>query len=145
MLAFFLGRTLFVAKIKSKLLSQQSEAPQDGGQNILTLLEASIEKKPFIHSLMMRFSLFPEIVVNFGLSVLQPVKWHVFLLASSIQILPYTLLWACVGHDSALRLNDPSIPINNILSVTFGAVTMFYWFGVPLITAAWTRSLMKEL
>ena len=144
MIAFSLGRTLFVAKVKSKLLSQQVEA-KDGGQHILKLLEASIEKKPFMHSLMMRFSIFPEFIVNFGLSALEPVKWHIFLLASSIQILPYTLLWACVGHDSALRLKDSSIPINNILTATFGAVTMFYCFGVPLITAAWTHSLMKEM
>jgi uncharacterized membrane protein YdjX (TVP38/TMEM64 family) len=143
MIAFTIGRTFFIEKIKSKLFTEP-EGSKDDGQNIFKLLEASIEKKPFRHSLAMRFSLFPEIVCNYGLSVLEPVKWYTFLLASSIQILPYTLLWACVGNDSALRLKDPTIPINRILSATFGAVTVGFWLGVPLLTAAWTRTLMKQ-
>merc|ERR1712238_119142 len=113
MITYTIGRTLLYSKIKSQILQQStttsSPAKQTTDTNsrlgvILGLISNAIHHKTFTHSLLLRFSILPQVIKNLSLSVMDPVKWWVFLSVTSLHVLPYTVLWSALGNDSALRL-----------------------------------------
>jgi len=154
MLAYTLGRTILYSKIKAYLLQQSTTTSlkiQDTKSSsklslILDLLSKSIHHKTFTHSLLLRFSILPQLIKNLTLSVMDPVKWWIFLSVTCLHVLPYTVLWSALGHDSALRLqgnHDIAIPPNVILNVSVLCVTIFGFVGVPVLTAWWIRQMRR--
>lgn len=148
MLAYTVGRTLLYSKIKSYLLQQSTttENPKTSSKLslILDLLSNSIHQKTFTNSLLLRFSILPQLIKNLTLSVMDPVKWWIFLSVTCLHVLPYTVIWSALGHDSALRLqenHDMIIPPNLILNITVLCVTIFGFVGVPVLTAWWIRQM----
>jgi uncharacterized membrane protein YdjX (TVP38/TMEM64 family) len=90
---------------------------------LLQLVDESIEDNPIGVSLMVRFAPLPEFVKNFGLSVLN-VKARYFVLAVVVHGVPFTCLWTCLGAETArvMRGGIPSTTMKMLLS----GVT---WFG----------------
>jgi uncharacterized membrane protein YdjX (TVP38/TMEM64 family) len=90
---------------------------------LLQLVEESIEDNPLGVSLMVRFAPLPEFAKNFGLSVLK-VKTRYFLLAVLVHGVPFTCLWTCLGAETGrvMRGGIPSTTMKMLLS----GVT---WFG----------------
>jgi uncharacterized membrane protein YdjX (TVP38/TMEM64 family) len=90
---------------------------------LLQLVEESIEDNPLGVSLMVRFAPLPEFVKNFGLSVLK-VKARYFTLAVVVHGVPFTCLWTCLGAETGrvMRGGIPSTTMKMLLS----GVT---WFG----------------
>jgi len=152
MLAYTLGRTILYSKIKAYLLRQSATTSSTTTTTnsssklslILDLLSNSIHHKTFTHSLLLRFSILPQLIKNLTLSVMDPVKWWIFLSVTCLHVLPYTVIWSALGHDSALRLqenHDIALPPNIILNITVLCVTIFGFVGVPVLTAWWIRQM----
>lgn len=149
MITYAVGRTLLYSKIKSQILQHStatsSSAKQTSDKNskigiILGLISNSIHHKTFAHSLLLRFSILPQVIKNYTLSVMDPVKWWIFLFVTCLHVLPYTLLWSAVGHDSTLRLQEITGP-NVILNAVLLFVTIFGFVGVPALTAWWIQQM----
>lgn len=90
---------------------------------ILQLVEESMEDNPIVVSLMVRFAPLPEFVKNFGLSVLK-VKARYFMLAVVVHGVPFTCLWTCLGAETGrvMRGGIPSTTMKMLLSAV-------PWFG----------------
>lgn len=155
MITYTVGRTLLYSKIKSYLLQQSATTTSSPSTKqttntgskfslILDLLSNSIQHKTFTNSLLLRFSILPQLIKNITLSVMDPVKWWMFLSVTCIHVLPYTVLWSVLGHDSGLRLQENNgiiIPPNVTLNVAILFVTIFGFVGVPVLTAWWIRQM----
>jgi uncharacterized membrane protein YdjX (TVP38/TMEM64 family) len=112
-LSFLLGRHFLSTYVNRKLKHNE----------LLQLVDESIEDNPIGVSLMVRFAPLPEFVKNFGLSVLN-VKVRYFILAVVVHGIPFTCLWTCLGAETArvMRGGIPSTTMKMLLS----GVT---WFG----------------
>jgi len=148
---YFVGRTYLSSKIQSKLKTGQksrgNESSQDettSSSKLINLVQKCIIEEPFTTTIILRFSFFPQVVKNLILSVLEPVTWKLFLVATSIQALPYSLLFTVVGHDSARRLNNPSLPMNIFLNGCLLAITLYGIFGTPALVAYWYQEKSKK-
>mmetsp|Transcript_14594 Transcript_14594/g.22513 ORF Transcript_14594/g.22513 Transcript_14594/m.22513 type:complete len:336 (+) Transcript_14594:63-1070(+) len=129
--SFLLGRHYLNKYVNRKLANNE----------ILHLVEDSIQEKPLVVSMLFRFAPLPEFAKNFGLSIL-PVKMRWFVLAVLIHGLPYTCLWTCMGAETArvLRGGVPSATLGLIL-------TCVTWFGIlvpPPIIGFWIKGLRKK-
>jgi len=151
MTAFVIGRILLSSAIRSKFLSPPSVGTGKGTSEISTsaqviqLVQTSITEEPFKTALVLRFSMFPQLLKNLILSVLEPVNWSLFLFVTSMQVTPFTLLFTCLGYDSAQRLLFPDLKTNYILSGCFLVSTIYGIFGGTTITALWYHSKSKKL
>ena len=112
-LSFLLGRYLLYKYVHKKLKDNE----------LLGLVDESIEENPLGVSLMMRFSPLPEFAKNFGLSILK-VRTRYFALAVLLHGLPFTCLWTSMGAETAsiMRGAAPS----RTLKILMTGVT---WFG----------------
>ena len=145
-MSYVLGRTLLENRVRSYLFSSQRKNDDTDNENgnILGIMVNSIAKKPFLSSLIMKFSIFPEIIKNLTLSVIENVKWYIFMAVSFLHFLPYTVLWTSVGYDSALRLRDTDIPPNYILNGFFLFSVVFGYAISPPLFALWVRHQVKQ-
>jgi hypothetical protein len=78
---------------------------------------------------------------------LDPIVWYLFLIVTSIQVLPFTALWTWLGYDTSLRMStssDVTSRPNHVLRgfLLFG--TLFGFIGSPSITAWWVNNMIKE-
>ena len=96
----------------------------------------------------MRYSPFPQLIKNFGLSMTEPVTLGIFLLAIVVHGFPFSVLWATLGHDSSLRLRaeeaGESLDVNWALNAALVFVTVFGFVVSPLVTGWWIAGLRKE-
>lgn len=117
--SFLLGRHLLFDYVNEKLKDNE----------LLGLVEESIQEHPLRVSLLIRFSPLPEVAKNFGLSLLK-VRIGWFVTASLLHGLPFSCLWTCLGAETAsvMRGGDPS----KTLKVLMTGVS---WFGKLLIHA----------
>ncbi|CAJ1967372.1 unnamed protein product [Cylindrotheca closterium] len=129
-LSFVLGRYFLYKYVRSKLKDNE----------LLGLVEESIEENPLGVSLMMRFAPLPEFAKNFGLSILKvPARW--FAVAVLLHGVPFTCLWTSVGAETAsvMRGGAPSATLKILM-------TGVAWFGLisPTVIGLWINSLRKK-
>lgn len=144
MISYALGRTLFEDRVRSYLQSKQrNDDGDDKLSDILPVVIRSISKRPFSSSLIMKFSIFPELVKNLTLSAIENVKWWIFFLVSLLHFTPYSFLWTALGHDSALRLENIDMPPNNVLK---GCMLFSFVLGgvTPPLFLLWVRHQVKH-
>ena len=136
--AFLLGRSLLKQLVEKSL----------GENETLNLMEKSVERHPVRSALIVRYSPFPQLIKNFGLSMLPPVSLQHFVLAIVVHGLPFSILWACLGHDSSLRLKaqeaDDSFEVNWILNGCLVFVTVFGFVISPVVTGWWLTDLRRD-
>ena len=144
--AYNIGRTFLANRIRSELFSHNDEELEvSKTKQIFKLVQTCMDDEPLTTALVMRFSFFPHFIKNLLLSVMEPINWKLFLFVTSVQILPFTLLFSCLGYDSALRLSNPKLPINYVLSGCLVAATV-YGFVVPTgVVALWYGKKSKKL
>jgi uncharacterized membrane protein YdjX (TVP38/TMEM64 family) len=128
-LAFGLGRGALSSVIEKKLSSN----------NFLNLVQTSTEDNPLLVVILMKLSCFPETVKNFGSSLLKPIQWWMFVLATAVHGLTFTALWTYLGVDTAARLKDTEglLPPDQRLKIlltlalingcVISPLSMFYW------------------
>lgn len=137
-LAFTLGRTLLSTYVDDKLKENESFA----------LIERGVAKSPVQSALIVRYSPFPQLIKNFGLSVTHPVSYPIFILAIVIHGFPFSLLWASLGYDSSLRLRASDagevMVANKVLNGLLVFVTFFGFVVSPIVTGWWLNDLRKE-
>jgi len=137
-LAFILGRTLFSDMVRTKL--EDIEA--------FGLIERGVEHHPVRSAFIVRYSVLPQIVKNFGISMTKPVSYPTFLLTIIVHGLPFSLLWAALGYDSSVRLRASHlgevVPKNYVLNGLLVFVTVFGFVVSPAITGWWLADLRKE-
>ena len=132
--AFLLGRHVLHRWVRTQL---------DTNDNF-RLIEASVAHKPLLTAILLKYSCFPEFVKNFGSSLLNPIPFWGFLLATLVHGGPFTCLWSWLGDDAALRLKDPDLAPNRALQSTlFVAMTVGLLLS-PAAMAWWFRDLRKE-
>ncbi|KAL9189875.1 hypothetical protein ACHAXT_009550 [Thalassiosira profunda] len=135
--AFTLGRTLLSDLVGKKM--------EEGGN--LELIEKGVALNPMLSALVVRYSPFPQLLKNFALSVTTPVSFPMFLLAILIHGFPFSLLWAALGQDSAMRLRaseaGESMAPNVVLNGLLVFVTIFGFVVSPLVTGWWLADLRK--
>jgi len=136
--AFSLGRSLCHSFVKKQLQNNE----------LLGLMEKSVARNPIRSALVMRYSPFPQLIKNFGLSMMEPVTLSVFLAAIVVHGFPFSILWAALGDDSSMRLRademGETIDANWILNGTLVFVTVFGFVISPLITGWWISDLKNE-
>jgi uncharacterized membrane protein YdjX (TVP38/TMEM64 family) len=112
-LSFNIGRYLLYKYVHHQLKENE----------LLELVEESIEERPLRVSLMVRFSPLPEFAKNFGLSILN-LKGRWFSTAVLLHGLPFTCLWTCLGAETAnvMRGGIPSTTLKLLM-------TGVSWFG----------------
>ncbi len=134
LVAYTLGRTVLRPTIKSKL-----------SNDLFTSISHSISRHQLKNALFLKFSIFPEIIKNTSMAIMD-VNISTFILVTVIHGIPYTLLWNWLGHDSAMRLKSiETIPPNYLLNCLLFGVTIFGFIGSPTIFAFWLRSLQKDV
>ena len=138
MLAFTLGRTL-LSNIVGKKMKESSS---------FGLIERGVAKNPMLSALVIRYSPFPELIKNYGLSVTKPVTYLMFLVAIIIHGFPFSILWAALGNDSSLRLRASEVgetmAANVILNGLVVFVTIFGFVVSPAVTGWWIADLNRE-
>ena len=155
MIAYTVGRTFLSSKIQSKLLSNNTEEYQPDlvennkkdnkkSNEIMKLVQTCVTEEPFTTALVLRFSFFPQLVKNLMLSIMEPIHWRLFIGVYCLQVLPFTLLFTCVGYDSAQRLRIPDLQVNYILSGSILLSTLYGVFGAPSLVAFWYHKKSKK-
>ena len=124
LVAFFLGRFIFYETAHKHLKDNE----------ILQLVEESIEENPLLVALMVRMSPLPEPVKNLGMSVLG-IKKRFFVASVILHGFPFTVLWSCLGAETAKVVTQGVAP-SATLTVMVSAST---WFGKSLSSCLLTR------
>jgi uncharacterized membrane protein YdjX (TVP38/TMEM64 family) len=114
LVAFFLGRFIFYDAAHKRLKDNE----------ILQLVEESIEENPLLVALMVRLAPLPEPVKNLGMSVLG-IKNRYFVASVFLHGFPFTVLWSCLGAETAKVVTLGAAP-SATLTVLVSAST---WFG----------------
>ncbi len=153
--AFLVGRHFLSSGIRSKVLTNENtttnarkgknETATKKSTEIINLVQSCISEEPFTTALVLRYSMFPQLIKNLILSVLEPIDWKLFLLVTSLQVTPFTLLFTCLGFDSAQRILSPDLQTNYILSACFIVSSIYGIFGGTTVTALWYHNKTKKL
>jgi uncharacterized membrane protein YdjX (TVP38/TMEM64 family) len=133
--AFCLARYgVLAAFIQEKLSKNQ----------VLKLLEDSAASNPLRVAFLVKLSCFPETLKNYGSSLLLPIRLWMFTFATMVHGWTFSALWTYLGVDTAMRLKDPSIPVDGKLQIL---LTMAIVNGVvvsPLAMAFGIKTLKKQ-
>lgn len=145
-IAYIIGRRFLATRIRSKFFSNDGDLDNDANKStkILQMVQTCVKDEPFTTALVMRFSFFPHLLKNLLLSIMEPIHLRMFLSATSMQVLPFTLLFTCLGYDSALRVSNPDLETNRILNGCLAACGI-YALTVPTgVVALWYRHKSKK-
>ena len=74
------------------------------GNSFLQLVNASADDNPLLVVALLKCSSFPETIKNYGSSMIQPIQFWMFLLATVIHGSLFSALWTYLGVDTAARL-----------------------------------------
>lgn len=135
-LAFGLGRGALSAMVNEKLSSNK----------FLKLVQSSTDENPFLVTILIKLSCFPETVKNFGSSMLKPITWLMFVSATAVHGLTFTALWTYLGVDTAARLKDTSgmLPPDQQLKTLLTLALINGIVVSPLSMAYWMRTLTQK-
>jgi len=140
-MAFALGRTLLSGVVSSRV----------GGSEPFDSIVRGAARNPVRTAFVVRYSVFPQAVKNFGMALTTPVSFPVFLLSIVVHGLPFSTLWAALGDDAGSRLRASEsgdggevIPANLVLNGLLAFVTVFGFVVSPAITGLWLADLRKE-
>ena len=117
---------------------------QFASTRIIKLLDESVQTNPLGVAVLMRYSVLPELLVNFGSALLYPIKMWMILLATVLHGVPFSCLWALLGADTALRLEQDDVPPNQTLRVLMVAGGVMGFALIPLINTWWIRDLHRQ-
>ncbi len=136
--AFLLGRTLLSRVVQN--IMEENET--------LQLIDQSVARHPVKSALIVRYSVFPQLIKNFGLSLTKPVSLPIFIAAIVIHGFPFSLLWAALGNDSLMRLRASELgepmAANIVLNLSLVFVTFFGFVVSPAVTGWWLADVRKE-
>ena len=68
---------------------------------------------------------------------MEPINWKLFLFVTCIHVMPFTLLFTCLGYDSAQRLLNSGLKTNYILSAGLFISSLYGIFGSTVVVAIW--------
>jgi len=146
-LTYVIGRTFFRDAIQARLTAASTVKNKTTTQTIQSLVTSSIVQQPFRQALWLRFSILPQLVKNLTLSVVLPKStdfYTVFLPATCLHCLPYSLLWTLVGHASLQTPTTTTTPTPTLLKGIVLFVTLFGIFGSPTLTAWWIQQMIHD-
>ena len=136
-MAFALGRTLL-----SNVVSRRME----GTEPYETVVRGAA-RNPIRAAFVVRYSVFPQLVKNFGMSLCGPVSFSTFFMSIMVHGFPFSLLWAALGHDAGLRLRASEagmeMAANILLNGLLAFVSVFGFVVSPTITGLWLADLRK--
>ena len=135
-LAFGLGRGALKTTVGNKLSSN----------TFLKLVQRSTKENPLLVVILIKLSCFPETVKNFGSSMLEPITWWMFVLATAVHGWTFTALWTYLGVDTAARLKDTtdSLPPDLRLQLLLTLALINGCVVSPLAMFYWMKTLKKE-
>jgi len=135
-LAFGLGRGALSTIVNDKLSSNA----------FLKLVQTSTEENPLLVTILIKLSCFPETIKNFGSSILKPIRWWMFVLATLGHGLTFTALWTYLGVDTAARLKDSAglLPPDQRLKTLLTLALINGIVVSPLAMAYWMRTLTQK-
>ena len=129
-LAFLLARYRYAAAVRTKLESNE----------LLSLMEESVEETPFRVALLCRFSPLPELVKNAGMGILPvPKRW--FVASLLVHGFSFTCLWTCMGAETGRVLRG--LPPSSTLKILLSGAT-WIGFGAPVFIGLWVKSLRDK-
>lgn len=133
--AFSLARYGILASwIKEKL----------GTNSFLQLVEESATNDPFLVSILLKFSCFPETIKNYGSAILSPIKLWMFIFGTVVHGCTFSALWTYLGVDTALRLENPSLPADKLLQSLLSLALVNGIVISPLAMAYWIKTLQRS-
>jgi uncharacterized membrane protein YdjX (TVP38/TMEM64 family) len=133
-LAFSLARYGILAELVQRKLADNS---------FLQLLQDSAESNPLLVSILLKFSCFPETIKNYGSAILKPIRLWMFVFGTVFHGWTFSALWTYLGVDTAMRLEDPSIPADTLLGTLLSLALVNGVVVSPLAMTYWVRNLKK--
>jgi uncharacterized membrane protein YdjX (TVP38/TMEM64 family) len=133
-LAFSLARYGILAEWVHQKLSSNS---------FLQLARESAGSNPLLVLCLLKCSCFPETIKNYGAAILHPIQLWMFVFGTIGHGWTFTALWTYLGVDTAMRLEDPSMPANTLLQTLLSLALINGLVVSPLAMAYWVRN-MKE-
>ncbi len=130
--AFCLARYGFLAAFIQKKLSTNE---------VLKLLDDSAQAHPLRVTIMLKLSCFPETIKNYGAALLFPIRLWMFTFATIVHGWTFTALWTYLGVDTAMRLEDSTLPVDGKLQILLFLALINGIVVSPLAMALWLKSL----
>jgi uncharacterized membrane protein YdjX (TVP38/TMEM64 family) len=130
LLTFLLARYRFKERVQEKM----------EGNELLELMEESVQETPFRVALLCRFAPLPEFVKNAGMGIL-PVPRRWFIASLLVHGFSFTCLWSCMGAETARVLRG--LPPSSTLKYLITGAT-WIGFGAPVGIALWIKSLKDK-
>jgi uncharacterized membrane protein YdjX (TVP38/TMEM64 family) len=127
---FLLARYKFADQVRRKMESNE----------LLLLIEESVEETPFRVALLCRFSPLPEFLKNGSMGVL-PVPKRAFIASLIVHGLSFTCLWTCMGAETGRVLRG--LPPSPALKILMTGAT-WIGFGAPVCIGVWIKSLKDK-
>jgi uncharacterized membrane protein YdjX (TVP38/TMEM64 family) len=129
-LAFLIGRFLLFDYFTEKL----------EGNEMMELVQESIQENPIRVALIWRFSFLPEQIKTFGLSVL-PVSLLHYVTAVVLHGFPFTCLWTAMGAEAGALARGTVTSPSNVFKVLVVGIQIFGFFISPTMVGLWVKSL----
>lgn len=111
------------------------------GNSFLELVHDSAESNPLTVTVLMKFSCFPETIKNYGSAILKPIRLWMFVFATMFHGWTFSALWTYLGVDTAMRLEDHSIPADTTLQTLLSLALINGVVVSPLSMAYWVKNL----
>lgn len=128
-LAFLAGRTVLAASLDSNKTISTNQ--------LFVLLRKKNTHHPILTALLMKFSIFPELIKNLGCAVLPQIKLWMFIGTTLLHGGSFSLIWTWLG--TSIRLNDTTRTLRVALTICgFIACVL-----TPLTMAWWIRALQS--
>lgn len=127
---FLLARYKYAGPVRKKMENNE----------LLSLMEESVEETPFRVALLCRFSPLPELVKNAGMGVL-PVPKRSFIASLIFHGFFFTCLWTCMGAETGRVLRG--LPPSSTLKILM-TVSTWIGFGAPVFIGLWIRGLRDK-
>eukprot|EP00568_Trieres_chinensis_P000256 CAMPEP_0183307644 /NCGR_PEP_ID=MMETSP0160_2-20130417/18489_1 /TAXON_ID=2839 ORGANISM="Odontella Sinensis, Strain Grunow 1884" /NCGR_SAMPLE_ID=MMETSP0160_2 /ASSEMBLY_ACC=CAM_ASM_000250 /LENGTH=331 /DNA_ID=CAMNT_0025471271 /DNA_START=69 /DNA_END=1061 /DNA_ORIENTATION=- len=124
--AYFIGHLFLQDFVREKLKDNE----------MMDLVEDSIQQNPIGVALIWRFSFLPEFVKNFGLSVL-PLKPIHFVTAVVLHGFPFTCLWTFLGAETGALARGVVLEPSRTLKMLVSGVYIFGFFVSPTLVGLW--------
>jgi len=129
-IAFLIGRFL--------LFDYFSEKLQDN--EMMGLVQESIQENPVRVALIWRFSFLPEQLKTFGLSVL-PLSLLHYVTAVVLHGFPFTCLWTAMGAEAGALARGTVTTPSNVFKILVVGIQIFGFFISPTMVGLWVKSL----